>query len=192
MRSATSRAFISRHSRKATSAISAQYGQAFTISIVSNGTSVRPFADDVGQRDDGVIEVTACEFAERVRAAAGVEHVGHQQQVVEGRELDVVAGKHKDVGLHVVADLEHAGVFEQRLELRQRVAFGDLPRGAAAAGQEIVRRAMAERNIGSFVRRQRERDADDLGDHRIGRGRDDVDRDHAFVSCLGDPDVERR
>ena len=59
-------------------------------------------------------------------AAPGIEHVGHQQHVVEGGERDVVARQHQQVGLEVVPDLEHAAVLEQRLEPGERLAGGDL------------------------------------------------------------------
>ena len=56
---------------------------------------------------------------------AGVEHVGHQHGVVERRDLDAVARKHQPVELQVLPDLEHAGIFQQRLQrVERRPLFG--------------------------------------------------------------------
>ena len=75
-------------------------------------------------------------------------------------------------------DLEHAFVFEQRLEQVERVAHAHLRDLALAAEIEALARAMGERHIGRMPRHDRERHAHKLALHRdrtrsASRGRRD-------------------
>ena len=83
--------------------------------------------------------------------AAGVEHIGHQQHIVESAKRDAMALKHGQIGLDVMPDLENAWVLEHGFEESERVAFFDLPRHASASGQKVARAVMAKRHIEGFA-----------------------------------------
>ena len=82
-----------------------------------------------------------------------------------GRDVDAAPREDQPVVLHVLADLEDAGVFQQRLERGERVALRDLVRRRARLRREQVAAAlaaavaMAERHVAGLVRRDREREA---------------------------------
>jgi hypothetical protein len=59
--------------------------------------------------------------------AAGVEHVGDEEGVVDGRDIDAVALQHHPVGLDVVADLEDGAILEHGLEPRDTSPAGSWP-----------------------------------------------------------------
>ena len=50
---------------------------------------------------------------------------------------------------------------------------------------------MAQGNVTGFAGFDRERDADELGDHRIGRCGDEIDRHYSAVESFGDRLIER-
>ena len=137
-------------------------------------------------------------LGQRVHAVAvvgrpGIERVGDQHRVVERRDLDAAAGEDVPVELDVLADLEHAGVFEQRLQQRDRFGFGDLAgQQAAAVEQAGLAGAMADRDVAGLARRDGERDADELGLQRIERSRLGVEGDDARLEGAGDPRLQRR
>ena len=76
--------------------------------------------------DGLVIEVAPRQGIEAVIGTAGVDHVGHQHGVVVGRDLDAAHGENLPVEFQILADLEHAGIFQQRLDGIERGAFGNL------------------------------------------------------------------
>ena len=144
----------------------------------------------------GAVEHRVAEMAMRERgkimiAAAGIEHVGHQHDVVECRERSAVTREHQRVLLEAVTDLEHAGIFEQRLEQIERVAFVDLAGSDASLGEQVGAGTMAERYVGGPVRSERKRNAEQRRDHRIRRCGDEIDGDEALLGRLSDPLGER-
>ena len=56
----------------------------------------------------------------------GFEHVGHQHGVVHRVHADAALKQHQVVALQIVADLEHALVFQQRTKALQHLGFGKL------------------------------------------------------------------
>ena len=62
--------------------------------------------------DGAVIEVALRQRIEAVVGTAGIDHIGHQQRVVVGADLDAAHGKNLKVEFQVLADLEHALVLE--------------------------------------------------------------------------------
>ena len=63
-----------------------------------------------------------------------------------GATVDAALREHLQVELDVLADLEHAPRFQQRLQQRDRVRLADLVGNEPAAVEQVVRaRAMAER-----------------------------------------------
>ena len=84
---------------------------------------------------------------------AGVERVGHQHRIVERGDLDAVARKHEIVEFEILADLQHRRVFQQRLQPREAVLDRNLPLDETAAGQQVVRQAVPERDVAALVRR---------------------------------------
>ena len=120
---------------------------------------------------------------------AGIEHIGDQHRVVDRRDLDAALGEHVPVELHVLADLEHAGVFEQRLQQRERLAPPRIWPGARPPPPKRSPSpcAMADRDVAGLARRDGERDADEIGLHRIERSRLGVEGDDAGVVGARDP-----
>ena len=114
--------------------------------------------------------------------AAGVERIGHEAGIVEAGERDAVAGEHHHVEFGVLHDLEHALVFQQRLEQVERLARLHLLDLAFAAEIEPVARAMAERDIDCRAWAKRERDADQFTLHGIGRRNFRAEGDMALLA----------
>ena len=100
--------------------------------------------------------------------AAGVERVGHETRIVDCGECNAVARQRHHVELGVLHDLQHGLVFEDGLEQIQGLAHGNL-RYDVAAEIESVAGTMCQRHISGVSRHQRERHADQLALHRIGR-----------------------
>ena len=133
----------------------------------------------------------------------GIERVGDQHRVVEGRDRDAVVREDEPVVFHVLGDLEHAGLFEQRLQALQHRRRIELAGQRLRLGLRRVEEAllglrvrrprlqMAERDIGGFARRGGERDADEIRDPRIERRRLGIDRDVADLPGSQDHRVER-
>ncbi len=130
------------------------------------------------------------EVGKRDAALAGVERVGEEDRIVEGRDGDAVAVEKQAERLEVVGDLEHRGLLEERLQAAERLVDGNL--AGEQAGVEEVRLAVAvaERDIDGAPRPGRQRDADDLGQHRIRRSRLRGDGDMADLHRLGDQRLE--
>ncbi len=97
---------------------------------------------------------------------------------------DAVLRQHHGVELDVEADLEDARRFQQRLQRRQRVAGLDLVRREAGVEQAgaVAGLLVGERDIAGIVRRERQRDAADLGLHRIDRVRLGLDGEMAGIA----------
>ena len=73
-------------------------------------------AGDLGELYVRVAEMELGQLVEPVAVEARLEDVGEHHRVVDRRYLDAVAAEHLHVVFEVVADLEHAGIFEQRLQ----------------------------------------------------------------------------
>ena len=159
MCSRTSRAFSSVCRRSAASARSAAKSRAARGRDLGEADQALAGAEDLLGRGQIVLEGAPGQLLDRVLDLAAVEHVGHQHRAVIGRDRDAVAQQQVRHALHVVADLEHAGVFEQRLqpgERRDRRGCAGAPRGAGGAVEQPRcrrRRAVAERHIGRQPRR---------------------------------------
>ena len=144
--------------------------------------------------DHRVIEIAPRQRAEPMIGAAGIDHVGHQQRVVVGRNRDPALRENLPVEFQVLADLEYAGVFEQRLDGFECVLLGNLVRldtgieQAFAAAILLVR----ERDITGFVRRHRQREAAQCRLHRIERIGLGIDCDMAVLDRAHDPGFQPR
>ena len=98
-------------------------------------------AHDLFLGEAGIREEAAGEFGGQVLGASGVERIGHEAGIVDRRERDAVTGERHHVELGVLHDLQHALVFQDRLEQVQGVAHGNL-RDRVAAKIESVAGAM--------------------------------------------------
>ena len=117
-------------------------------------------AGHVGELDGLLVEVALGQLVHAMAVLAAVEHEGEQHRVVDRADLDAVALQHGDVVLDVLADLQHARVLEQRLQLLDRLLERNLARqqlavaaGTIAAQVEralcfAARRAMGQRQVG--------------------------------------------
>ena len=82
--------------------------------------------DDLAERHRRMREMALRQRIHAVIALAAIERVGQQHRVVDRRDADAVAPHDQDVVLQVLADLEDARIFEQRLQNLQRRANVDL------------------------------------------------------------------
>ena len=109
--------------------------------------------------------ILSAEHVHAVVGAAGVEHVGDEQRVVERRDLDAAHLEDVPVELHVVGDLEDARILEQRLQARQHRVRVELAFDLGGAAEEIAL-ALADvqqRHVDGIARTDAERQADEIG-----------------------------
>ena len=109
--------------------------------------------------DRGVGERALGERNKAMVLPAGIEGVRHQHHIVVGPDGDAAQRQHLEGEFQIVSDLEHACVFEKRLERVERRIFLDLIRREIAAKQAgaITALPMRERHVTRFVRRDGER-----------------------------------
>ncbi len=98
--------------------------------------------------------------------ASGVERVGDEAGIVDGLKRDPIAGERHHVELGVLHDLEHALVFQNRLQQIERLTHGKL-RDGIAAEIEPVARPMRQRQVSRVTRHERECHSNQLTLHRI-------------------------
>ena len=113
-------------------------------------------------------EMDVGELGARMPVGNAVDGVGDQHHVVEGAGADAQARQHLVVGPHVVADLEHRGVLQHRLQDREGAVQADLGRRPfIAEGEHPLPggAGVAEGDVAGAARARGERDADE------GRGR---------------------
>ncbi len=132
---------------------------------------------DVVVADGPIFEPALRQPVHLVGAFAGVEHVGEQQDVVGGRDFDVVERQHQPGEFEVVADLEDGRIFKQRAQRVERGIDRDLIGQGIGTKQRAVARGLAvrERHVAGFVGLDREREADELALHGIEARRLDLD-----------------
>ncbi len=65
-------------------------------------------------------EMSGGEFVHAVAVQARIEIEAHDDGVVIGRDINPQLSQDDEVVFEVVPDLEHGGILEQRLQLRQR------------------------------------------------------------------------
>ena len=149
-------------------------------------------ADHVVVVDCRVAEVARRECVEAVAEAPGIERVGHQHGVLDPAQRDPAHGEQLHLELQVLPDLEHAPVFQQRLQRGERVGLRDLSLREPAAEQPVAvaRLAVRERHVARLVRRERQRDAAQRRLHRVFADRLGIERDHAGVVGARDPRLE--
>ena len=46
---------------------------------------------------------------------ASLQHIGDQHGVIDGGNLDAIARQHAQIIFHILADLKHGWVFQERL-----------------------------------------------------------------------------
>ena len=127
----------------------------------------------------------------REPAPALVHRIGHQHGVVVGRKPHAIAAHHHEVVFDVLADLEHALVFEQRLQPGDRVLQRELGDVARAGKVEAVAGAVRERDVAGAVRLKRERHAAKARGHGVEVRRLGVEGDVTLLRRGGDPVFER-
>jgi hypothetical protein len=114
-------------------------------------------AGDLLERDGLQTEMFFGQLVHAVPVQAGVQRVGQQHGVVNRSDVYAEAGKHRQIVLEVLADLQDAGVFEHRLECGQHVGFRQLLQVAAAKVQPI-RCAVAGGDVARLAGLDRQRD----------------------------------
>ena len=139
-------------------------------------------------------EVALAEFIHaeaREPAPALVHRVGQEHGVVVGRKPHAIAAHDHEIVFDVLADLEHALVFEQRLQPGDRMLQRELGDVAGTCEVEAVARAVRERDVAGAVRLKRQRHAAKARGHGIEVCRLGVEGDEALLRCGGDPVFER-
>ena len=129
---------------------------------------------------------------EPVRVAAGVQRIRHQLRVVVIADGDAGLREHHGVELDIEADLENPCRFQQRAQGVERVTGPDLVRRKARGEQAgaIAGLLVAERDIAGVVGRKRQRNAADLGLHRVDRRCLGLDGEMADIVNAGDPPLQ--
>ena len=125
--------------------------------------------------------------------AAGIEHVGEQQRVVERRHLDAALHEDVPVVLHVVGDLQHARVFEQRPQLRQHGGGIELALDQRLAAEEVALAFahMQHRHVDGIALPHTQGEPDEIGGERVEARCLGVDGDMAGLERHLDHGVER-
>src|SRR5262249_2006745 len=121
---------------------------------------------DLIERHCQVSQMSLAERTKTMLAAPTVEGIGQEQGVIEGADLDPVAGQYEVVVLEVLADLENRCILKEGFQeiegLPERHLFKvGLAEVEAAAG------AVAERNVAGSARCDREGEADKLRLHGV-------------------------
>ena len=113
-------------------------------------------ADDLVQIDGLVIEIALRQHIEAVTGAAGVDRVGDQHGVVVRAGLDAAQRENLPVEFRVLRDLEHAAIFQQRLDGCECCLLGNLVGREPGAEQALAAAllAVSERDVAGFVRRR--------------------------------------
>ncbi len=134
---------------------------------------------------DGLHAQVAQREAIHVVRAMRFEHVGLEQRVVlDAVQRDLVVGEHLRVVLEMLADLPALGTLQPGLQLRQHLVARQLLGRVGAA--------MRDRDVGRAAGLGRQRDADDLRNHRIERGGFGVEGGQLGRLDLRQPGVELR
>ena len=89
-------------------------------------------ADKLFERGQLVLQKAPHQTLDLVVELAAVEHIGHQHRAVMRTKRDALARQQMRGGLDVVADLENAGILEQRAQFLDR----RLERDAAGLGED--------------------------------------------------------
>ena len=100
-----------------------------------------------------------------------------------------MALQHQQVVFQVLADLQHARIGEQRLQRRERLVQRNLA-FQHAFREQIGSAAMLQRDVAGSSGRNGERDADEIGLHRVERIRLGVERDMAGLVSPADPALQ--
>ena len=96
-------------------------------------------ADQVGDRDDLVVEVAPGQLFEVVRALAGVEQVvGDHAVAGHATQHDAAGAQHEQVVLDVLVDLGDLGVFENRPQRSERFGRVEQRRPRGTAQGEVI------------------------------------------------------
>ena len=162
-------------------------------------------AGDVGIFDRVQVEENAGQFVHAVAVQPAVEHVGQQHGVVDGRNLDVVAGQHLHVVFDVLADLQHRGILQQRLQKLDRLFHRHLVRhlattfAGAGAGTITVqverplrrRLFVGQRDVARAAGFDGQRHPHQLGPHGVERRGFRIDGQDAGARGLPDPGFQR-
>ena len=160
------------------------------------GDLVLALAGHFAKGDGRVRQMQLAEFVHAMAVQPAFQHIGHQHGVIDRIEPDAALQEHQRVIFQVLADLQDAIVFQQRLQPRQHIGLGHLDDGVAAVlrGRQIQRKpvalAMAAGNVTGLARRHRQRHAAKPRGHGIKRGGFGIDTDQPGLARPRDPAVQ--
>ena len=144
------------------------------------------------EADRLVAEPLGRQFVHAVAVQAGLQNIGDQHGVLDGRHHDPVARQDGEVVLGVLRDLEHRRIFKQRLEPGDDFVERDLVQRRGFLQRQPLRLAMADRNVTGLARRDGQGHTAQTGVRRgkgVGLG---VESDDPHGPRPGDPGVESR
>ena len=120
--------------------------------------------------------------------------IGHQHGVVDRRDADAQLRENLGIKLHVLADLQDAGVFQHRFEQLQCFHHAHLAFGQLVRAEQIIPpvRLVQKRDVASLPRLYAERDAHHVGGHLIEARGLGIDGDIAAFLNAVDPDLQGR
>ncbi len=119
-------------SRKVTSASSAEYFVACATGTQSNVILSLPLPVTSPKAMGVCDRCSSAEFVHAMAMQAAFQHIGHQHGVIDGIEPDAALQEHQRVIFQVLAHLQDAIVFQQRLQPRQHIGLGHLDDSVAA------------------------------------------------------------
>ena len=101
--------------------------------------------------------------------APGVQHIGHEHGVIEGRHFHTMLAEHGPIEFGVLGDLEHAARFKQRPQALKHRFHRQLAGRPRVPAKQIARAIglVTERNIAALAGGIGERDAHEIGGERV-------------------------
>ena len=152
----------------------------------------RRMLEHLRERHARVLENALRQRVHAVLAAPGIQGIGEQHGVVERRERDAVPVQHQAIEFQVLPDLEHRGIFEQRLEHCQGFADRHLLGIGVAEVEAAAARAVRERHVAGLAGRHGHGEADEFRLHRVEAGRLGVEGEVSRSAGRRDPGLEMR
>ena len=109
-------------------------------------------ARHVLEADRLVAQMLHRHFIHAMAVLAGLDGVGNQHGVIDGADIGAVAPQHLQVIFQVLADFQNAGIFEQRLQMRNGIFNFDLAGDLFGAKQSAAFGfLMVERNVAGLA-----------------------------------------
>ncbi len=160
---------------------------------VGNGHTIKGDGGFAGpkqgfDRNRFVIQVTLRQDIHTMVMLACVQGIGHQHSVIDRGYINAIAMEDLGVIFHVLADLQHRGILEHRLQHFEGLFQWHLPLSQTFATKEIVASLfMGERDVAGGARFDTKRHTHQIYNHGIQPGGFGIYRHIATLIGLVDP-----